>query len=205
MDAKPTGPVRVEDLNDRRDTLTLLKTRRSASAKAMGEPGPDRQQIAELLNIAVRVPDHGKLAPWRFIIFEGEARTRAGEILKARWHELYPSHGAELLNEQRGMLERAPVVIAVVSTASEHPKIPIWEQQLSAGAVCQNMVIAATAMGLGVQWITGWFAFDEVVLRGLGVAKDERVAGFIYLGTSHGEMTDRPRPEPDDLTTYWTG
>ncbi len=203
--------VRVNDglpadrLNDRSSTLTLLETRRSASAKAMGEPGPSAEQIDQLLNIAVRVPDHGKLTPWRFIVFEGEARHEAGEILAARWKELYPGHGEAMLDEQRRLLARAPVVICVVSTAREHPKIPVWEQQLSAGAVCQNMVIAATAMGIGCQWITGWYAFDEVVLKQFGLAPDEQVAGFLYFGTPTEDITDRARPEAADLVSRWSG
>ncbi len=192
-------------LNDRSSLMSLLASRRSASAKAMGEPGPDAAQIAEILNIAVRVPDHGKLTPWRFIVIEGEARARAGEIMAARWKVLNPGHGEAILAEQRGTFMRAPVVIAVVSTAAEHVKIPIWEQVLSAGAVCQNMLIAATALGVGCQWITGWQAYDRQVLQSLGVAKTEKLAGFIYLGTPTQAVTDRPRPEPSSLTTRWTG
>ena len=194
-----------EQLNDTRDTLRLLETRRSASAKAMQGPGPSGEQLEQLLRIAVRVPDHGKLTPWRFILFEGDARKRAGDVLAGRWHELYPDHSEAMLNEQRGMLMRAPTVLCVVSSVAEHPKIPIWEQQLSAGAVCQNMLIAATAMGLGCQWITGWYAFDEKVLAEFGLEPGERVAGFIYLGTPKDAQGDRPRPEPEDLLTRWQG
>lgn len=197
--------VPAEQLNDTRDTLTLLETRRSASAKAMQAPGPTGAQLEQLLRIAVRVPDHGKLTPWRFILFEGDARKRAGDILAARWHELYPDHGEAMLDEQRGKLMRAPSVLCVVSAAAEHPKIPIWEQQLSAGAVCQNILIAATAMGIGCQWITGWYAFDDKVLSGLGLEAGERVAGFLYFGTPVEQPSDRPRPEPDDLLTRWQG
>jgi nitroreductase len=195
----------AERLNDLSSTLALLASRRSASAKAMGEPGPNTRQLEELLRIAVRVPDHGKLMPWRFIVFEGEARLRAGEVLARRWKALNPGHGEAMLEEQRRTFTRAPVVIGVVSTAAEHPKIPVWEQQLSAGAVCQNMLIAATAMGLGCQWITGWHAYDEEVLAAFGVGPGERMAGFVYLGTPTEQVTDRRRPEPSSLTTRWTG
>lgn len=203
--------VRVNDgvpddkLNDLSDTLSLLETRRSASAKAMEGPGPSAGQLEQLLRIAVRVPDHGKLTPWRFLLFEGEARAKAGEIMAARWHELYPDHSEAMLDEQRGMLMRAPCVLCVVSSVSEHPKIPMWEQQLSAGAVCQNILIAATAMGLGCQWITGWYAFDKKVQAGFGLTDAEQVAGFIYLGRPKQTQGDRPRPEPDDLLTRWQG
>ncbi|MGI9463922.1 MAG: nitroreductase family protein, partial [Aestuariivirgaceae bacterium] len=181
-----------EQLNDLSNTLNLLETRRSASAKAMEGPGPTGEQLEQLLRIGVRVPDHGKLTPWRFILFEGKARQQAGALLAERWHELYPDHSDAMLDEQRNMLMRAPTVLCVVSSVAEHPKIPTWEQQLSAGAVCQNMLIAATAMGLGCQWITGWYAFDEKVKSGFGLKESEQVAGFIYLGTPSKLQGDRP-------------
>ncbi len=190
-------------LNDVADTLSLLETRRSASAKAMGEPGPSAEQLQRILRIAVRVPDHGKLTPWRFILFEGDARKGAGEVFASRWRELNPSHGDAIAAEQAELFMRAPVVLGVVSTAREHPKIPIWEQQLSAGAVCQNILIACTAMAIGCQWITGWYAFDEIVLEQFGLAEGEQMAGFIYMGTSLENSGDRPRPEPEDLLTRW--
>jgi len=189
-------------LNNKSDTLTLLETRRSASAKAMAGPGPSEEQLGQLLKIAVRVPDHGKLTPWRFIVFEGESRERAGRIVAERYHELHPGHGEETLSIQRNMFSRAPCVVGVVSTAiSDHPKIPEWEQLMSAGAVCQNMLVAATAMELGAQWISGWFAYDRQVLNDFGLADNERIAGFIYLGTPAQLQEDRPRPEAASITT----
>jgi len=189
-------------LNNNSDALSLLETRRSASAKAMSGPGPSGNQLDRLLNIAVRVPDHGKLTPWRFIVFEGDARKRAGQIVADRYHELHANHGEETLDVQRNMFSRAPCVVAVVSTAAaDHPKIPEWEQLMSAGAVCQNMLVAATAMGLGAQWISGWFSYDRQVLTTFGLADSERIAGFIYLGTPAQLQEDRPRPEPGSITT----
>ncbi len=194
----------LDTLNDRSTPLTLLETRRSASAKAMTEPGPSKQQVQRLLNIAVRVPDHGKLTPWRFILFEGDARERAGRIVAVRYHELHPGHGEQTLQLQRDMFSRAPCVIGVVSTATaDHPKIPEWEQVMSAGAVCQNMLIAATAMELGAQWISGWFAYDRQVLSAFGLSDEERIAGFVYLGTPVQLQEDRPRPEASSLTTQF--
>lgn len=192
----------LEALNDRSGLLELLETRRSASAKAMAGPGPDKRELERLLTIAARVPDHGKLTPWRFIVFENEARERAGEVLAARYHQLHPSHGDETLAQQRQMFTRAPCVVAVVSsTIADHPKIPEWEQVMSAGAVCQNLVIAATAMGYGAQWITGWFAFDAEVLKAFGLSDGERIAGYIYLGTPTEAQADRPRPVVASITT----
>ncbi|MCX7345950.1 MAG: nitroreductase [Alphaproteobacteria bacterium] len=195
----------MSQLNDTSSILALLHTRKSASAKAMGEPGPGPDQLAEILRCAVRVPDHGKLNPWRFIVFEGSARERFGAALRARWQELHPDHGESALSFVQGMLLRAPTVIAVVSTAADHPKIPVWEQVLSAGAVCQNMLLAATALGIGCQWNTDWIAYDTEVAKLMGLARHEKVAGLIYLGTPSAPLEDRPRPDPLALTTRWTG
>ena len=194
-----------ERLNDRSDPLALLATRRSASVKAMTGPGPTTEQLNTLLAIAVRVPDHGKLTPWRFILFEGEARGRFGDILAARWRELHPDHGEATVAQARGFFERAPTVLAVVSRAAPHVKIPEWEQVLSAGAVCQNILTAATAMGLGCQWNTDWCAYDPKTLAAMGLAPEEKVAGFIYLGTPGEPITDRPRPDPESLLVRWRG
>ncbi len=192
----------LEVLNDTSSALKLLETRRSASAKSMTGPGPTARQLERLLSIAVRVPDHGKLTPWRFIVFEGNAREKAGKIVVARYRELHPNHSEETLAVQEQMFSRAPCVIAVVSTAiADHPKIPEWEQVLSAGAVCQNLLVAATAMGLGTQWISGWFAYDREVLAQFGLSEHERVAGFIYLGAPVELQSDRPRPLAASLTT----
>jgi nitroreductase len=190
-------------LNDTTSIRRLLATRRSASPKAMGEPGPTPEQLKEILTAAVRVPDHGKLTPWRFILFEGEARGKFGERLRARWHALHSEHGPELLDFVSRMFLRAPVVVAVVSTAQEHPKIPVWEQTLSSAAVCQNMLIAATALGVGCSWNTDWLAYDEEIGKVMGLKPHEKIAGFIYLGTSTAPLEDRPRPDPMSLLTSW--
>jgi len=204
MAVKTNEGLPEERLNDASSPLALLSSRRSAAAKAMGEPGPDAAQIAEILRIAVRVPDHGKLTPWRFILIEGEERAWLGDVLAKRWAALHPAHGEAIIEEQRRTFLRAPVVIGVVSTAAEHVKIPIWEQVLSAGAVCQNMLLAATALGLGCQWITGWPAYDEEILAVLGVSGAEKMAGFVYLGTPTEPVTDRRRPEPESLLARWS-
>jgi nitroreductase len=194
-----------ERLNDRSDALNLLATRRSASVKAMTDPGPTAEQLATLLQIAVRVPDHGKLTPWRFVLFEGEGRRQFGEVLASRWRELHPDHGEATVAQARNFFLRAPVVLAVVSRAAPHVKIPEWEQVLSAGAMCQNILVAATAMGLGCQWNTDWCAYDAKILAAMGLAGHEKIAGFIYLGTPAEAITDRPRPDPETLLTRWQG
>lgn len=190
-------------LNDTSSILSLLHSRKSASVKAMGGPGPTPEQLAEILACGVRVPDHGKLTPWRFIVFEGAAREHFGEALKARWQALHPEHGEGTLGSISAMLLRAPVAVAVISTAAEHPKIPVWEQQLSAGAVCQTMLLAATALGLGCQWNTDWMCYDPAMKQVMGLKAAEQVAGIIYLGTSTVTLEDRPRPGPESLTTRW--
>ncbi len=190
-------------LNDTTDTLSLLRTRRSTVAKEMVPPGPNAEQTRELLEIAARVPDHGKLAPWRFILFEGEARTRFGALLAARYKELHPTTGEDLIAYEAARFERAPLVIGVVSAAGPHQKIPEWEQQLSAGAVCQNLLIAATAMGFAAQWLTEWYSFDEKIAGALGLAAHERMAGFVYVASRAGELTERTRPGLDERISHW--
>jgi nitroreductase len=181
------------------DALDLLLTRRSGSAKAMTEPGPSKKQLAQILEAGARAPDHGKLFPWRFIVFEGKARARAGDILA----EVMEAEGerAKQVEEERGRFLRAPVVIGVISSAREQHKIPVWEQELSAGAVCQNILIAATVLGFVGNWLTEWYAYHPVVKEKLGLKAGERVAGFIYVGTAKDELEERPRPEMDKIVT----
>jgi nitroreductase len=196
-------PGTMTMLNDTSSILSLLHTRKSASAKAMTEPGPTPAQLAEILHCAVRVPDHGKLTPWRFVAFEGEARAAFGAVMKARWSELNPSHGEQTLDFVAKMFLRAPVVVVVVSTAAPHAKIPEWEQVLSAAAVCQNMLLAAAGLGIGCQWNTDWVAYDAETTKAMGLAPHERVAGVMYFGTPAAPLEDRPRPDPLSLVTHW--
>lgn len=189
--------------NDTSSVLAFLKTRKSGSAKAMGPPGPSAEQLRELLEIAVRVPDHGKLTPWRFILFEDDARRRFGVIAAKRWQALNPKHGPEMVEAQRGLLMRAPMVLAVVSRAAPHPKIPEWEQQQSAAMVCANILLAAAAMGFAVQLRTDWIAYDDEMGRAMGLAPPERIAGIVYLGSATEALEDRPRPDPMPLLTRW--
>ncbi len=193
----------MTSLNDTSSVLAFLNSRRSASVKAMGEPGPTPEQLRQILTMAVRVPDHGKLTPWRFILFEGKARVKFGEALARRWKDMNPGHGEEMLAFHRGLFLRAPVVIAVVSGAAPHPKIPQWEQMLSAAAVCMNMLLAAAALGIGCQWQTDWPAYDAEMAKVMGLAAHEKIAGFIYLGTPTAPHEERPRPDPMQLLTRW--
>ena len=165
----------------------------------MKEPGPSKKQLAQILEAGARAPDHGKLFPWRFILFEGKARARAGDILA----EVMEAEGerAKQVEEERGRFLRAPVVIGVISAARESHKIPLWEQELSAGAVCQNILIAATASGFVANWLTEWYAYHPVVKERLGLKPGERLAGFIYIGTPGDALEERPRPDMDKIVT----
>ena len=191
-------------LNDTTSVLAFLKSRKSASAKAMTGPGPTAAELQEILEIAVRVPDHGKIAPWRFIKFEGEARAKVGQGFARVWAANYPEHGPDSLAFQETLFLRAPVVVAVVSTAAPHAKIPIWEQHMSAAAVCYNMVLAATALGYDAQWQSDWVAYDDAAMAVMGVHAPEKIAGLIYIGHSSVVLEDRPRPDISKLVTVWS-
>jgi nitroreductase len=182
------------------ETMDLLLSRRSGSAKAMTGPGPDADQLRAILTAAVRVPDHGKMVPWRFIVFEGESRSRMGEHLAECAAKDRNSTPYQIQQERERFL-RAPIVLAVISRLRERVPIPIWEQQLSAGAVCQTVLIAAHAMGFVAQWVTEWCAYDHEVLDRIGLKAGERVAGFIYIGHPAAALEDRPRPDIDELVT----
>ncbi len=183
------------------DALELLKLRRSVKPREMSGPGPSPAELETILTIGARVPDHGKLAPWRFIVFEGDARARAGDVIARVFARKNPAApAAEVEIEKRRMME-APLVIGVVSVVKPHPKVPPWEQELSAGASAMNIVTAATALGYGANWLTGWFAFDRDVLAELGLQADEKLAGFIHIGTVTRPNEDRPRPLLSDIVT----
>jgi nitroreductase len=183
------------------DAIELLKIRRSVKPREMSEPGPSSSELETILTIGARVPDHGKLTPWRFIVFEGDARARAGEVIATVFARKNPQATAADIDVEKHRLTDAPLVIGVVSFTKPHPKVPPWEQQLSAGASAMNMVTAATALGYGACWLTGWFAFDRDVLDGLGLKADEKLAGFIHIGTQTKPNEDRPRPALGDIVT----
>ncbi|MEM6761787.1 MAG: nitroreductase [Pseudomonadota bacterium] len=175
-----------------------LATRRTVPANQMGGPGPDRETLDRMLTIAARVPDHGKLAPWRFIVFEGPVREALGERFVALSGVTEPP---EKVAKERNRFTRAPVVVAVVSTAAPHAAIPEWEQTMSAGAVCMNLVHAAPAFGFSAQWLSEWIAYDQRAKDLMGIAESENVAGFIHIGTPTVGPTERPRPALEKLVT----
>ncbi|HPF47500.1 MAG: nitroreductase [Alphaproteobacteria bacterium] len=186
------------------ETLDLLMLRRSLTVKDMSEPGPSEEQLNQILTIGARVPDHKKQAPWRFLTFEGEARTKFGKILRQIFEKNNPGTDPDLLTFEEMRFLRAPLIIAVISKATpENPKVPEWEQILSAGAVCQNVLLAANAMGYAGQWLSEWYAYDPEILKILKLSKEERIAGFIYIGSTDKEPTERSRPELHTIVEKW--
>src|ERR1700712_1327768 len=183
------------------DAIELLKKRRSVKPRDMSGPGPSPAELETILTVGSRVPDHGKLTPWRFIVFEGNARVRAGALIAQVFARNNPAAPSAEIEIEKLRLMEAPLVIGVVSITKPHPKVPPWEQELSAGASAMNIVTAATALGYGANWLTGWFAFDRDVLDGLGLKVNEKLAGFIHIGTPSKTNEDRPRPALADIVT----
>ena len=183
------------------DAIELLKIRRSVKPREMTGPGPSPAELETILTIGARVPDHGKLTPWRFIVFEGDGRLRAGDVIAKVFAKKNPGAPAAEIEIEKRRLADAPLVIGVVSLTRPHPKVPPWEQELSVGASAMNIVTAATALGFGACWLTGWFSFDRDVLEGLGLKADEKLAGFIHIGTPSKPSEDRPRPALSEIVT----
>ncbi len=182
-------------------TLELLQTRRSLAPHKMIGPGPTPAEIETILKVASRVPDHGKLAPWRFIVIEGEARQAIGARLEAIFVSDNPDADEARRRIERERLARAPLVIAVVSKAAPHVKIPEWEQLMSAGAACMNLVWAANALGYVTAWLTEWYAYDRRAQDALGLDAHEKIVGFVHIGRRGEPADDRPRPALADIVT----
>jgi len=185
--------------------LSLLKMRRSTTAAMMAEPGPSAEQLETILDIASRVPDHRRVVPYRFIVFEAAARREAGDILSTVYGKQHSEAESAALELEAGRFLRAPVVVAVVAKTDASHKTPEWEQVLCCGAVCHNMLLAASASGFAAQWLTEWYAYDREVLAAFGLSEEERIAGFIFIGTAKEDPLERPRVEAADITTHWQG
>lgn len=187
-------------------TMELLLTRRSVKVAMLASPGPNADELQSILTAAARVPDHKRVVPWRFIIFEGEARASFGEVLASACaaEEASPPSSVRL-DMERARLMRAPTVIAVVNRVVPTPGVPEIEQMLSCGAACQNLVLAANALGYGTCWITEWYSFSPRVGKALGLADNERMAGFIYIGTAQERQADRERPSLAQIVSRWQG
>lgn len=182
------------------EVVAFLAKRRSASAMTLTAPGPDDGQLAEILRIAARVPDHGKLAPWRFIVLKGEAKDAFAErIATLADSQANPTKATAALRK----LTRPPVCVAVISRHIPG-EIPEWEQRQSASAVCHQMLLAAAALGWGANWITDWYSYDPRATAILGLADGEQVAGYLYLGTTNEQPQERTRPDVAAITSYWS-
>ena len=183
------------------DPLSALRHRRSTPSRLLGAPGPDPEQLRRLLDCAVRVPDHGKLVPWRVIAIAGEAKVRLCDFLAARSLERDPAAGPAVVEKDRLRFSYAPLVLAVVGRLTPGHKVPEQEQLLSGGALCFQLLLVADALGFGAQWLTGWAAYDESVRDRLGLAGNERMLGFLHLGTAREAAPERERPDALALLT----
>lgn len=178
-------------------------TRRSVGPAFLAEPGPEGEALEILLRIATRVPDHGKIAPWRLVLFTGDARAAAGDKLAEIARRRRPGITDAELDVERRQFLPAPLTVGVLSSPKPHPKVPEFEQLLSAGNVAFNLVHGAHALGFAAQWITRWYAFDEEAATMLGAAAGERFVGFVHIGTPTLAIEDRPRPELATVVTSW--
>ncbi|MBY0423775.1 MAG: nitroreductase [Parvularculaceae bacterium] len=181
--------------------MRMLRLRRSTSPELMQEPGPSASELRTILEIGARVPDHRRVYPFRFIVFEGDRRAAAGAVFAARLEATDPAADAAKIDVERRRFLRAPVVVCVVSRVDAAHKTPEWEQVLTAGAVCENLLLAASAHGFASCWLTEWLAYDSAVRAALGLGAEERVAGFIYIGSARENPKERPRPDVDALIT----
>jgi len=181
-----------------------LLTRRSVGLAFLQEPGPNAQELEQILTIATRVPDHGKIAPWRLVLIAGEDRARAGAALAEIAARNRPGLDDASLEIERRRFLPAPLTIGVISSPKPHPKVPEFEQLLSAANVAFNLQHAAFALGFAAAWVTQWYAFDTAASAMLGAREGERFVGFVNIGTPSTVMDDRPRPALDDIVSVWT-
>jgi nitroreductase len=187
------------------EIVDFLSSRISPPIHELKEPAPGDAEIEQMIRIATRVPDHGRLEPWRFILYRGDVRQKIGELLAdlADRREGPLSEGRR--QQEMARFSRAPLVIGVISSPKEHPKIPQWEMFLSAGAAAMNLVLAANAFGYGANWITNWYSDTEEGRRILGLAPHERVVGFVHIGTFSGSVPERPRPDIAAIVSDYRG
>jgi len=188
------------------EILEFLEKRRSVKPAMFSQKGPAPEELTRILSIAARVPDHKKLNPWRFIVFSGDARARAGEIFARACTKEDRQQPSEIrLQTERERFQRAPAVVAVVNRLVDKPGVPELEQTLSTGAAAFNLCLAANALGYATCWITEWIAYSPIVKSGLGLADNERIAGFVYIGEPTERQDDRDRPALGDVVSYWEG
>ena len=185
------------------EALERISSRRSVKAMDLQEPGPNPESLSTILGSALRVPDHGKLGPWRLVVFEHEDRAAFGDILAARWQALNPNANEAQIRFEQNRFMRAPTVVAVISERQAGHKIPEWEQILSAGAVCQNLLVAASLAGFAAQWLTEWYTYDEHIQSLFNIGEHEDIAGFVYLGSAERKPDERARPDNETRIQRW--
>lgn len=197
-DPRPTPPQPA-------DHAAFLATRRSAAPAQLGTPAPDGEQLDTILQLAARTPDHGRLVPYRFVVLDHDACVALARVVRDAFAHDNPDAPPEALAKAADRFANAPMVVGVVSrTQPDHPKIPEWEQVLTAGAVCMNLLHAAHALGFGAVWLSGWTAYDRRVLDAAGLSPGERLAGWVHLGTQPEAREERERPALRDIVTRWS-
>jgi nitroreductase len=192
------------DFNDLSSLPAYLSSRRSGKPRDLAGPGPSMAQLRDMVAIAARTPDHGKLAPWRFIIVPDDQRAALAEVITTAYLAEKPQAGRLELDSLVQFAHQAPALVVVLSSPRKQSPIPLWEQELSAGAVCMNLLHAAHASGFAGGWLTTWPAFNDTVRDAFG-NEDERIAGFIFIGTPARALEERPRPVLDDVLSVWAG
>ena len=190
--------------NDTSTLRTHLATRRSGKPRDMVAPGPDAATLDEILRLALRTPDHGKLAPWRMIVIADDQRAALARLLRQSWVAEHPGAAGSDLSALDQFAHQAPALVVLASTPVSPSKIPLWEQQLSAGAVAMNLLHAAHAHGFVASWLTGWAAYSPHVTAALGLGEGDRMVGYFFIGSPAADLTERPRPDPADVITRWT-
>jgi len=189
-------------LNDRSTPAAFLATRRSGKPRDLIAPGPDADELMAMLTIAARTPDHGKIAPWRFVVVARERRAALATLLTEACRAEKPAASAAEIAGLEQFAHQAPTLVVVLSSPRPDSPIPVWEQELSAGAACMNLLHAAHAAGYAAGWLTGWAAFSETVLGAFGAAP-ERIVGFVFIGTPSRPLDERPRPAIDRIVSHW--
>lgn len=188
--------------NDASTPLSLLRTRRSGKPRDLVAPGPDAGQLHQILEIALRTPDHGKLAPWRFVIVQPEQRGHLADLLDSAYRREKPDAGRLELEAMHQFAHQAPTLVVALSAPVPSSKIPVWEQELSSGAAIMNLLHATHALGFAAGWLTGWPAYNDDV-RAAFAHEDERIAGFIFIGTPGRPQEERPRPDYEKIVSVW--
>ncbi|WCM26720.1 nitroreductase [Sphingomonas sp. QA11] len=189
--------------NDTSSPLALLATRRSGKPRDLVAPGPDEAQLTHMLGIAARTPDHGKLAPWRFVVVPADRREALSDLITTAYRAERPQAARLEIEALDQFARQAPTLVVVLSSPKPESHIPLWEQELSAGAACMNLLHAAHAAGFAGGWLTGWATYNESVRDAFGTAP-EKIAGFMFIGTPSRPLEERPRPESDKIVRYWT-